>query len=104
MTRTRTIKEERYVLIWIPRTCGYDMGVRYDIPEKIFYDEPYTSEETAEMLLTLAKKEHKKTLIRLGQVSQSERIIGKYWKKRWNATKAPYGCPGAFINYLQFGY
>ena len=60
MTRTRTIKEERHVLIWIPRTCGYDMGVGYDIPEKIFYDEPYTSEETAEMLLTLAKKEHKR--------------------------------------------
>lgn len=60
MTRTRTTKEELYVLIYIPHDCGYDMGGGYDIPEKIFYDEPYTTEETAEMLLALAKKEHKR--------------------------------------------
>ena len=60
MTRTRTTKEELYVLIWIPHTCGYDMCGGYDIPEKIFYDEPYTTEGTAEMLLALAKKEHNK--------------------------------------------
>ena len=60
MIRTRTIKEELYVRIWIPQTYGYDMGGGYHIPEKIFYDEPYTTEETAEMLLALAKKEHKK--------------------------------------------
>ena len=60
MKRTRIIKEERYVLIWIPRECSYGMGGGYDIPKKIFYDEPYTNEETAEMLLTLAKKEHKR--------------------------------------------
>ena len=60
MTRTKIVREELYVCISIPRTCGYDAMGGYTIPEKVFYDEPYTSEETAEMLLTLAKKEHKK--------------------------------------------
>ena len=78
MTRTRTIKEELYVLIWIPRTCGYDMGGGYDIPEKIFYDEPYTTEETAEMLLTLAKKEHKRNR---HHAWANEPIREDYWKK-----------------------
>jgi hypothetical protein len=60
MIRTRIIKEELYVLIWIPHTCGYDMSGGYNIPEKIFYDEPYTTEEEAEKLLALAIEEHKK--------------------------------------------
>ena len=60
MTRTKTIKEELYVLIWIPHTCGYDMCGSYVIPERIFYDEPYTTEENAERLLALAKEEHKR--------------------------------------------
>ena len=60
MTRTRTIKEELYVCISIPSTWGYDQMGGYTVPEKIFYDEPYTTEETAEMLLALAQKEHKK--------------------------------------------
>lgn len=77
MTRTRTIKEELYILIWIPHTCGYDMGGGYDIPEKIFYDEPYTTEETAEMLLTLAKKEHKR---HKHHAWASEPIREDYWK------------------------
>ena len=77
MVRTKTIKEELYVLIWIPHTCGYDMSGGYDIPEKIFYDEPYTNEETADMLLALAKKNTRNTPITLGRVSQKEKIIGE---------------------------
>lgn len=60
MVRTKIVREELYICISIPRTWGYDTTGGYTIPEKIFYDEPYTDEETAEMLLALAKKEHKK--------------------------------------------
>lgn len=60
MTRTKIVREELYVCISSPHSYGYDTMGGYNIPEKIFYNEPYTSEETAEMLLALAKKEHKK--------------------------------------------
>jgi hypothetical protein len=78
MVRTRIIKEELYVLIWIPRTCGYDTMGGYTIPEKIFYDEPYTNEETADMLLALAKKEHKK---HPHHAWASEPIREDYWRR-----------------------
>ena len=58
MIRTVTTKEELYVRIYSPSEWGMDQMGGYRIPEKVFYDEPYTFEETAEMYLTLAKKEH----------------------------------------------
>jgi hypothetical protein len=77
MIRTRTIKEELYIRIWIPHTCGYDMGGGYDIPEKIFYDEPYTTEEDADKLLALAIEEHKKNK---HHAWASAPIREDYWK------------------------
>lgn len=77
MERTRIIKEELYVRIWIPGECGYDTHGGYSIPKKIFYDEPYTTEETAEMLLALAKKEHNKNK---HHVWAKEPIREDYWK------------------------
>lgn len=59
MTRTKTVKEELYVRIYSPSDWGMDQMGGYSIPEKVFYDEPYTHEATAEMYLSLARKEHK---------------------------------------------
>jgi hypothetical protein len=60
MKRKRIIEEERYVRIYCQAQHGYDMDGRYDVPEKVFYDEPWRSDEEAKMLLELAKKTHKK--------------------------------------------
>lgn len=77
MIRTRIIKEELYICIYCPHTWGYDQMGGYNVPEKIFYDEPYTNEETAEMLLALAKKEHKKNP---HHAYAEKPILERYWK------------------------
>lgn len=77
MIRTRTIKEELYICIYCPHTMGYDQIGVYTIPEKIFYDEPFTTEETAELYLALAKKQHRKNP---HHIDAGEPILEKYWK------------------------
>lgn len=78
MTRTRVIKEELYILIHIPYTWGCD-GITgsYEVPAKVFYDEPFTTEETAEMYLALAKKEHKR---KPHHLLAGEPVLETYWK------------------------
>lgn len=77
MIRTRTIKEELYICIYCPHTWGYDQMGGYNVPEKIFYDEPFITDETAEMYLALAKKQHRKNP---HHAYAGEPILEKYWK------------------------
>lgn len=84
MVRTRIIKEELYIRVYIPSTWGYDSMGGYDVPEKIFYDEPFTTDETAEMYLALAKKQHKK---KPHHAYAGEPILEKYWKVLSEETK-----------------
>jgi hypothetical protein len=77
MMRTKTITEELYFCIYIPRTWGYDQMGGYEVPEKIFYDEPFVTDETAEMYLAIAKKQHKK---KPHHAYAGEPILEKYWK------------------------
>lgn len=82
MTRAKIIKEELYICIYIPHTWGYDQMGGYDVPKKIFYDEPFTTDKTAELYLALAKKQHKKNHIALLQKSQFWKSIGKYCQRK----------------------
>lgn len=77
MIRTRIVKEELCVRIYSPGEWGMDQIGGYTIPEKVFYDEPYTYEETAEMYLALAKKEHKQNP---HHAWAKEPIREDYWK------------------------
>ena len=77
MIRTKIIKEELYICIYIPHTWGYYQMGGYDVPEKIFYDEPFTTDQTAEIYLKLAKKQHKKNP---HHAFAGEPILEKYWK------------------------
>ena len=77
MTRTRTTKEQLYVRIYSPGDWGMDQMGGYSIPEKVFYDEPYTNEATATMYLTLAQKKHKRNP---HHAWAKEPIRQDYWK------------------------
>ena len=84
MIRTRIIKEELYICIYIPHTWGNDQMGGYNVPEKIFYDELFTTDETAEMYLALAKKQHKKNP---HHAYAGEPVLTKYWKVLSEETK-----------------
>ena len=77
MIRIKTIKEQLYIRVRIPSTWGYASMGSYQVPEKVFYDEPFTTDETAEMYLALAKKEHKR---KAHHFFAEEPILEKYWK------------------------
>ena len=49
----------------------------YTVPEKIFYDEPFTTDEIAKMYLALAKKRHKRSP---HHAYAGEPKLEKYWK------------------------
>lgn len=84
MIRTRIIKEELHFLIYIPRDWGYNAVGSYDVPEKIFYDQPFTTNKIAERYLALAKKQHKK---HPHHIYAEEPILEKYWKILSEETK-----------------
>lgn len=77
MIRTRTIKEELYICIYCPKTWGTDQMGGYTVPEKIFYDEPFTTDEVAEKYLALAKQQHKE---KPHHAYAGAPILEKYWK------------------------
>ncbi len=77
MIRIRTIKEELYICVYCPATCVYSQMDNYTVPEKIFYDEPFTTDEVAERYLALAKKQHKE---KPHHAYAKEPILEKYWK------------------------
>lgn len=79
MKRARTIIEEKMIRIESPRFDFICQGGGGTVPGRLYYDEPWVSDEHAETLLELAKKIHYESNGSTSWVKEPELTI--YWKK-----------------------
>ena len=77
MRKITTIQELR-VKVYSPSWYYSEMGGGFQIPERLYFDEPYENKEQAEKLLNLANQQYNQE--NLGMKYIKEPQTKTYWK------------------------